>query len=232
MTPDDGNKVKQHRGFFASSIGLQLRLLCRRLPALLCMVLVVFLLAAAAAGAAQGLLGTSNFVALDFAVAVEDDDPRVAPLLSLVTSVPEISDYATVHLVDTGTAMDMVENGQAAAALVLPQGFLTSVLTGENMAPILVVDSSRPMETVLISKLAQSTIRILTDAQQGIYYTIAVYDLYGLEEPTRGDFIYQANLTYFEWVLGADSMFAKQTVNTTGALTVMQHYLLCMVFFF
>lgn len=218
--------------FFTAGLRLQLALVLRRLPALLCMVLAVLLLSALGATAAAGYLASGRFANLTLAVVVLDEDDRLDTMVQMLGNTPEIKSFATLVQAEQPQAYQMVESGEAAAALVLPEGFFHSLLTGENLAPTLVVDSAKPVETALLVKLARSTVRILASVQQGIGYTMAVYDLQQPGAPPRYEAEYGINYKYFTWVLGTGGLYRSLTVNTSGVLSVPQHYLLSALLYF
>lgn len=222
--------MKHH--YFRSCLALQLRLAAKKLPALLSMVLAILLLSAAAALGAAGLLGSQRFAHPTIAITSEDEDPRLDPLIRMVGNVPEISTFAQVVQVPPHQAANLVASGEAAAALVLPAGFLNSVFTGENITPRLIVDSSRPVETALLTKLAASTIRVLTASQQGVSYTLKIVDTVAPGTARRGSIIEGINYRLFQWVLGNGEMYRHIVVNPGGQLSVLQMYLLGSALFF
>lgn len=178
-----------------------------------------------AAGAANGMAG-SGVSNLTLALASEDDDARLNQIMPLLQQMKEVQNYANLLQTTPQTAREMVQNGNAAAAIILPAGFLNSLASGQNLAPVLVVNGARPLETLLVGTLAQSVVGMLVSAQQGIALTLAAAG------PQNPAVITEINLEYAYWVLGRGHMYRTQTVYATGQFTVWQHYMATSLLFF
>lgn len=204
----------------------------RRLFILLAMVLALLFLSSAAAIAGSLLLDGGSVVDITLAVAIEDDDETLEKALLMIAGVPEVSGFATILYDTPERVVEYVRRGEAAAAIIFPAGFMQSVYTGENMPPRLVLDTSQAMEALLVMKLAQSGVRLLTASQQGYLYTLHVYDLMRPDEPARDIVDYEASMKFYLWVVGCGEMYQRLAVSATGALDTMQHYLISAVLFF
>lgn len=225
---------------FAGCFVLGLRRARRRLLLLLCMALAALLLCLAAGAAVAGLYAGRNFSGITLAVAVHEEDEALydalglfgGALAQLLGGSEGRQNFAGIIRTQPGEAAQLVQTGQATAAVVLPQGFMNSVYSGENLSPRLIVDASRPLEMAMVLKLAESSARMLAAVQQGIAFTLEVYDVSGAAQPSKAQLTRDINLEYASWVFSRDLMFRGQVVSPAGALTVLQQTLLCAIAFF
>lgn len=218
--------------YFFTCLALQLRLVRKKALALLAMALAALFLSAAVAVAGSILLSQRNFTGVSLAVATEDGDETIDAMIELLGSMQDLSDFATIHRTTPQQARQMVQSGNATVALILPAGFLNSVLTGENLMPQLVVDTSRPLETMLVVKLAESATRMLSTAQQGITYTLQVYSSQPGAAPSQGTVVRDVNLLFASWVLSRNNLFRSALVSPSGSLSLVQYYALGAILFF
>ncbi len=212
--------------FFLTCLYLQLRIQLKKLPVLIAMTVVMLLLSGLLAVGAVALLDTERFSGVTAAFASEDDDPRLAPYLSLLGDIPEVKAYGSIVLASAAEASDMVESGEAGAALIFPAKYLENV-GGEKIIIRLIVDSSRPIETLYLTKMAVAGARMLTASREGMRYTMETADQISGGAADLGAVATGSSLVFFEWVLGHAGMYREVIVNTSGQLTVFQHYLLC-----
>ena len=146
-----------------------------------------------------------------------------AQALGLAARMEDLARYCTV--VQAGgeeEALALLQSGQAGAALLLPEQFLSSVLTGENAAPQLVVADGRPVDSLLALWLGRSAVRMLCAAQSGVYTALdAIRAQPGLPaaQLTAG-----LDLAYLRYTLGRAQMYRAETVQATGALAPAAHY--------
>ena len=220
------------KNLLLACMGLQLRVARKRLLALLAMGLAALLLSAAVAAGAGRLLAGQGFAGLRIAVASEEADERIDLLLDVLADMQDVQAFADIQRAAPGEVESLVRSGAVNAAVVLPQGFVHSLMTGENLSPRLILDASRPLEAMMVARLAENAARMLAKAQQAVGYAAAVYGGQQAQTPPLGDVLAQVNLTFAVWVLQRGEMFRTVLVNPTGALTLAQHYLLCALLFF
>lgn len=218
--------------FFLHSLGLQLRVVKKRIPALLAMVLAALILSAAAAIAGNALFAGKGFAGITVAAAFEDDDQELTLLMGIVASTPSLASYVNVQLVSPDEALDMLKSGNAAVAAIFPKGFILSVLQGENLSPTIYLNSANRLENTLVLLLSQNITRMLARAQQGIALTLHVHEATQTTNPSRSTTVKDINIEYINFVLASKNMFNKEVVSPTGMLTLAQHYLLSSLLFF
>lgn len=179
-----------------------LRRMLKPMAILLAMALLALATSVGVAAGAARLMAGQGFTGLTLAFAGPDDEERLQWILPYLEEMKDIAGYASFIQTTPQEARQMVQSGQAAAAVLLPEGFLNSLVTGENASPTLVVNAARPLEMLLVGTLAQSAIRMLVSAQQGIAATMAAYQTGPPTGLQQNDAMVGINLEYGYWVLG------------------------------
>ena len=218
--------------FLRACLRLHLRVVQKRLPALLAMGLAVVFLAAGVALVTAQLYAGRGFVGMRIAVASEEANEQIDLLLSVLAKNQDIGRFASVWQVPVQDAERLVRTGGANAAVVLPRGFVQSLMTGENLSPRLLLDASRPLEMMMTIQLAENAARMLANAQQAVAYAQAVHEQQEGQRVPLNSVVGEVNLAFALWVLQRDGMFRSLTVGPAGALTLTQHYALGAVLFF
>ncbi len=157
--------------------------------------------------------------------------PGAQSAVRLAGQMEDIRAYCTfVAAQDEQDARALVEHGEASAAVLLPDGFLGSIYSGDNLAPTLLIDDSRPLEGYLARWAGECAIGLLMDAQTGV---TAVREAYiagradGMQpEKSRKQTIEEINLVYIQAALSRSDAYRVQTVSATGALAPGDHYAL------
>lgn len=207
-------------------LALHARRMLRPLAALLAAALAALLLGALGARAAQNLLHSGQFEPLGIAVSSRDDSYDTEAILAALAPAAGLDGAVRFAFTTEEEARRRVATGEAAAGILLPEGFGGSLLTGENLPPTLLVNAARPLERMLVTALARSALGLLTGAQQGITTTLETMASGG---DATGSPARDLNIAYALWAVGRLDLFESQTLNPTGALSVSQHYLLCIV---
>lgn len=156
----------------------------------------------------------------------EEEDELTRKLVSAVTLAADVSDYCSFEALSEEEGRAALERGELTALLLLPEGFVDSVLTGENLPVTLLTDGRLPLESWLIGRLGESVSRMLAAAQAGIYTVIDAYDGAELAHPERMDMIMEVNLAYMGWVTSRAELYATVRLSLSGgSLPVIEHYL-------
>lgn len=192
------------------------------------MALAVLLSAGAGILLEQLFANNSGFTGMTIAICgAEGEDDLTRRLVSAAALAADVDDYCTIRAMTEEEGRAALEEGRVSALLLLPEGFLDSVLTGENKPVTLLTDGQQPLESWLIGQLGQSVSRMLAAAQAGIYTVLENYDRAGLSEPAREDLIWEVNLAYIGWVADRNDVYETIIVSPTGsALPVEEHYAL------
>lgn len=218
--------------FFAYCFRLNLPRMKKPLLAFIVMALIISLVGIVISIGGLKLL-SKNYSPFILAIADDSGDPALAGFIAYLGETDGMRSHTRFIKTDSEQARSMVAQGRAAAALILPEGFLESVDTGDNLSPLLIFSMSRPLETLGVSVLIESAASMLSNAQKGIYLTDSIYGAINPAEPEYEKMIWDINIKYMNWVSNRGDMFQRRLILPTGGeLTISRHYLLSALCFF
>ncbi|MCL1805318.1 MAG: hypothetical protein FWG28_04885 [Clostridiales bacterium] len=219
--------------FFRACFRLHWPRVRKLLPLFVAMALLLLLFCFGAAAAGSLLLGGKGFSPIVLAVADESEESPIAQIMARLTEMEDIRAYVRPVMAAPEDARSMVADETAAAAIVFPGGFLDSVYHGENLSPLLILDSARPLEVFGLSVLAENAGSMLANAQKGSYFIQSVYGYVQPAEPDFNRMLWEVDLKYASWVLSRGEMYRRELVTPIGgALSQPRHYLLSAMLFF
>ncbi|NCC43694.1 MAG: ABC transporter permease, partial [Clostridia bacterium] len=129
-------------------------------------------------------------------------------------------------------AKRQLEDGKIGGYILIPEGFVDSVVTGENLPVTYVAGGGQGgMGSQLIRELAESVSVMITETQAGIYGMQNYY----IENDVL-DTLYEdadrLNLKYFDVVLGREKMYKIETFSDTGGLSIAGYYVCALLLVF
>lgn len=211
---------------------LTLRRLFRRiLPLAALAALCAALPYLAGAGAEAALSQGSGFAGLSLAVTSQEEDGVPEALAGYLSAMPDITQYCQISALGFGEALTALEEGRAAAVLVLPEDFLSTVQRGDAADVRLIVDGRRPLEGALALWVGQSASDLLAAVQTGVYTVLDAYDSAPPPGLDRDRAVAEINLQYVQWVLRRQGFFRQEALSPTGALPIALHYQLSLLWF-
>jgi len=144
--------------------------------------------------------------------------------------------FAAIQNLDTSRhALDLVEmnieeavsslkNGEIAAYLDIPDGFIQSVMEMKNM-PITVVTASNPesIGDVLIDEIADSVSDLIRESQKGIHGMQKISKAYGKVE-NYWDNTEKLNIRYTEIILHRENVYETEYIGVSDGLSMGGYY--------
>lgn len=122
-------------------------------------------------------------------------------------------------------AKKQLQYGEISAYLKIPEGFVDSIVTGENLPVTFVSGGSQGgIGTELIREMADAVSEIITESQTGIYTQHDIYLKYDLAEFLL-DGETRLNLTYFNKIFEREGMYQVHTVEGDNDLSWQAHYI-------
>ncbi|NLC68669.1 MAG: ABC transporter permease [Clostridiaceae bacterium] len=76
---------------------------------------------------------------------------------------------------DKATGLEMVKKGEAAGAVIIPEGFVYSMSVGENKPFVVVTDPAQPLAANFIKKYMESYADLISASQNGIMTAYVFY---------------------------------------------------------
>lgn len=202
---------------------LEVKRTLRQLPAMLLeAVLFLGLLGLFAFGAVKFLYRDVPALQITVAVAQKEENPLTDLLLNYVKGVENISEICQFLTVSEEEAFSMLQEGRAAAALILPERMVEGIMDGSNVPVQVFFPEDAGMESALLKELTDAGVQMLRVAQAEIY---GIYDTakeYGaLEQLSMLEMdIDRDNLAF---ALERLALFRIQEVSATGNLSMLQY---------
>lgn len=187
---------------------LTLARLCRQSGLLAGLAVLCAVLPLLAGAAAEAFLsGSMSFSGVILAVTAPEGDELPRRLARYIGGMDDVSQYCRVEAMDRDSALSALAEGRVTAVLELPDEFVRRVQTGENPAVGVIVDGSRPLESLLILWAGQSAADLLAAAQAGICEVLDLYDASPPPGLTRDRVVMDINLKYIRWTLDRQAIF-------------------------
>ena len=202
---------------------LELKRTIRQLPVILAeAVLLLSILGMIAFGAAKLLYRDVPAIRITIAVIEKEKNPLTDLLLNYIQGMESISELCQFLIVSEEEGFAMLQEGKAAAALVLPEGMVEGIMDGSNTPVQVFFPEDAGMESALLRELTDAGVQMLRVAQAEIYGIYDTAKTYGaLEQLSVLEMdIDTANLAF---ALDRLALFRVQEVSATGNLSVMQY---------
>lgn len=131
-------------------------------------------------------------------------------------------------------ALKKLREGEYSGVIVLPEHFVSDIITGKNTPGRVITDSASPMEEMLLRELAQAGGRLLSGGQAGVYSLQNFLRNKGLSGEEWNDMTLKINLNLIAEALSLSSEpFQKEETPLLGSLLpLLPHFLLHFLVFF
>lgn len=204
---------------------LELRKFAGMLPLIL-LETILFGLIAAGVGiyASKAVYADKAIGEIKVGVVADSDDPMTKMLVKFVQSMDSLKDTVSLELLSEEEARKQLEEGELYGAVVIPEGMVDSILSGENLpASILFGSGYNKAETQVFTQLARTGAKLLTVAQAGIYAA----DTFCMEEG-RQELLQQTedylNETYLDYALGRATVFFREELTAVKGVGLSDYY--------
>ena len=202
---------------------LELKRTIKLLPAMLLEAALLFaVLGAVAYGASKFLYRDSPMLQITIAVIEEEENPLTDLAMQYIQGMESIADTCRFLVVSEEEGFSMLQEGKAAAVLVLPGGMIEGIMNGNNVPVQVYFPENAGIESALLGELTDAGVQMLRVAQAEIY---GIYDTaknYGALEQLsvlEGD-IDRFNLAF---ALERLALFQVKEVSATGNLSLLQY---------
>lgn len=125
-----------------------------------------------------------------------------------------------------------LEAGKLSVYVRIPDGFLESVLRGENK-PITYVTAAGAsgLGSVLMEELTETISGLLCESQSAIYGMQSLMTEHGLDEQL-GTMTDNLNLQYIQFIFNRDRLYELEILGTPGGLSIEGYYLCAIIVLF
>lgn len=207
---------------------LEGKCLLKRLPGMMAVVFVLLALLTMAGIGCLHLLEKDAPV-MSVTVALIADEPAgdeaedmTKLALAYVEGMESFSSFCRIRSVSEEEAFRMLETGEAAAALRLPERVVEGILSGENRPVSIYFPQDAGIETALFQELADAGVQMLQTAQAQIYGAGDTMRAYGMTEKIS---VLEGEINRSDLAFALDRLALYQTeqVNASGSVTLEEH---------
>lgn len=150
-----------------------------------------------------------------------DENPLSISMINTLLEGENLSELVEVAFLPP----DGAGREDCTAVITVPAGFLESVLTGENLSPVLELNLRSPLEALWVRQMAVAGARALSVAQQGIYAVLEAVDYgEGMDARQYNLLLADVNLTLLEAFFNRLSLMEERELSASGTLTLPQYY--------
>lgn len=208
---------------------LEGKCLLKRLPGMVAVVFVLLALLAIAGIGGLRFLGDdtpvlSVTVALIADESTGDETEDMTELaLAYVEGLESFSSFCSIQPVSEKEAFRMMESGEAAAVLRLPEHVVEGILTGENRPAVIYFPENAGIEASLFRELADAGVQMLQVAQAQIYGAVDTMRAYGMPEKISA-LEGEINRSDLAFALDRLALYQMEHVNATGNVSLTEHF--------
>ncbi len=129
------------------------------------------------------------------------------------------------HTLEEAEAREMLLDGKLTAYLVIPDGFVDSVVSGENFSVrYYTANSQMGMGTMLMNELTNIISELVTKSQSAIYGMQNLCNAYGRHD-IYWDVTNELNLEYIDIILSRQLLFEVETLGVSNDLSLQGYYI-------
>lgn len=162
---------------------------------------------------------------------ISENDKELNFFFSLFEST-NVGEKFNFFSTDEIEANAMLENDEITAYVIVPEEFLNSINTGENLPVTIVGNEDNWVETKLVKLAINVAISYLTTAQAGIYATLDVARDLGISNSVIDDkILVPINLSYGMALMNFNSNFDENLTSAIGGNSLKDYYSFSAVIF-
>lgn len=212
--------------FLLNLIKIEIKRMLRFLPHIMVGALALcFIIGIISFSASKLLYEEKNKNKVNIALSMPKDENSSKLMISILKDMKSIKENCNfIEVNNEEAAYEMVENGDAYGAIIIPKHFVKDILDGTNTPATVVLPDKSSIEAMLIKDLIDAGTKSLASAQAGIYSIAYEYEGIFNERLTK-ELQDDINIKYFDHTLARESYFKHKVISATGDLTVFQYYI-------
>ena len=170
-------------------------------------------------------------VSVDIGVVAHEDNRMTRMALNYVENMESVSQLCRFTQISEEKGLQMLEQGELAALVVLPEQLVEGIMNGQNPSVNVVFPENARLEAMLFRELTESGAGLLRVAQAQIYGAADTAREYGLTEQLS---VMEADIDSYNLAFALDrlAMFDEEEISATGRMSVLQYYVVSGVILF
>lgn len=149
----------------------QLKASLRVLPRILFSTVILALVVISVGFCGSKIMSTdAKKVNANIEIVIPPDDTTLLMAFQIYTNMDSIASIATCHLSESKeAAFDALEEGRAAAVVVIPSGFIGGILNGTNIPANVYLPPNAGIESTIFTSVVDAGVKSLAYVQSAIY---------------------------------------------------------------
>lgn len=154
----------------------------------------------------------------------EDSDRYTRAAFSFINEIDTVKNQCSFTEMSEDDAFNNMRDGSVDAIILVPGQFIEHIMNGTNTpAQVILPKSGSTSSSPLFRELVNAGVGDLAIAQAGIYAVDDYCGRYGLKDEIAAAELY-LNDKYLSHALDRSVYFSKETISSTGSLTLIQFY--------
>lgn len=146
---------------------------------------------------------------------VAEDEKWTQKAIDYITELAAFQNWCRFEPVSEKVGLEAVESGEMTALLVIPQGMLQSILTGENLPATLYLSGRASQYQGLFETLGNMAVEMLQSAQIQVYATYGLLEN-GVNQELCNQLSAKIDMENLQFALERDVLFQHHLVQITG----------------
>lgn len=219
--------------FLLNLIKIEIKRVLRFLPHIVAGALALcFIIGVISFSASKALYEKKDNNKVNIALSMPENDKSAKFMISIIKEMKSIKENCNfVQVNNKEEARQMVKDGEAYGAIIIPKGLARDIMDGTNTPATVVLPNNSSIEANLIKDLIDSGTKSLTSAQAGIYAVTYEYEEVYNDRITK-ELQDNINIKYFDHTLARESYFNHTKISAAGELTLMEYYISSGIVFF
>ena len=182
-------------------------------------------------GAAAAMIGGKSLSDDVLKVAIVDNEDSVISriLINTVSDMEYIRTILEVEKTDEESALLVVESGECAAAIILPENFVSDVVYGREACGQVYLSSAVSAQSDAIASAVNVGEKLLAAGQFGVFAGDRLIRAAGADDNLRNSYITKANTGLIAEIMsGSDRYFDVEYLSYANSrLTIAQYFFVC-----
>lgn len=161
-----------------------------------------------------------------FTIAIVDNDRTFETkfIINHFEQSESLSQIADVVHTDYQSAIRMIKDNQIAAAIVVPENFITDMSMGKNTPITVIGNSQMPFQAMMIREYMKNAANLVTAAQSGVNTIWRFLEEAGASRETLDDWFSKSVMEFTFKSLGRNQIFEKNEVSPIGDVLPFEYY--------
>ena len=204
----------------------QIKSCLKSLPKLvLCMaVFAVLVVAIGFCGTRFSKDSDSGMVSINAGIVLPQNDPDIALCYQLLVSMDSIKNSCNFIPMTAEEGREKLLSGEISALVELPDGFVNSLMNGENTPAIITIPENAGIESIFFCSLIDAGAHTLSNCESGIYAITDLYEEYGFDSYVTDaqDELFDY---YYSYAINRTKFFLGKSITETGEVTKLDYYI-------